>query len=329
MSITDVRTATHQQIADLQPNQETRDLLADDRIRQVMREAVASLDRYTAQYREKYRDLQERAAHARFQAAPEQQRMHDPARATEYARSAEYTRTPEFARSPEFARAAEQLRSPEQQRAAEQLPTAEQLRAPQQQQPRMAEQARAPQRGDFEVATPITPINPPYLWFDLMALGPYREPYFGGPLQPARVVHYGENVYLFAVLWRNPMSLLGGPSAAEVMAPFIYQVRGVSVELNSVTPGPALSPNPAAFGPDYVNIIPMRIPTDPRPAEGRPRPLEIHLTVDILGVGVGLPPFAGFASRWYRPDLQPGFLGFPDILPGIVEETPVRMLIYS
>ncbi|GAA4971379.1 hypothetical protein HD597_007261 [Nonomuraea thailandensis] len=317
MSITDVRTATHQQIADLQPNQETRDLLADDRIRQVMREAVAGLDRYTAQYRQKYRELQERAAHAQFQAAPEQQRAHDPARAAEYSRG------------PEYSRAAEQIRAPEQQRAAQQLPTAEQLRAPEQQQPRMAEQARPLQRGDLQAATPMTPTNPPYLWFDLMALGPYREPYFGGPLQPARVVHYGENVYLFAVLWRNPMSLLGGPSAAEVMAPFVYQVRGVSVELNSVTPGPTLSPSPAAFGPDYINIIPMRIPTDPRPAEGRPRPLEIHLTVDILGVGVGLPPFAGFASRWYRPDLQPGFLGFPDLLPGIVEETPVRMLIYS
>ncbi|GAA2213622.1 hypothetical protein GCM10009850_090850 [Nonomuraea monospora] len=323
MSITDVRTATHQQIADLQPNQETRELLADQRIQQVMREAVASLDHFTAQYRQKYRELADKAARGQFADVREQQRQ------SESSRSAEYARAPEYARAAEFSRSAEQQRAPEQQRQAEQLPTAEQLRAPEQQQQRGPEQGRIQQQGDTRAATPITPTHPPYLWFDLMAMGPYREPYFGGPLQPARVVHYGENVYLFAVLWRNPMSLLGGPSAAEVMAPFIYQVRGVSVELNSVTPGPTLNPNPAAFGPDYINIIPMRIPTDPRPAEGRPRPLEIHLTVDILGVGVGLPPFAGFASRWYRPDLQPGFLGLPDILPGIVEETPVRMLVYS
>jgi hypothetical protein len=57
--------------------------------------------------------------------------------------------------------------------------------------------------------------------------------------------------------------------------------------------------------------------------------LEIHVTVDMLGPGPGLPPFAGFATRWFQPDLQPPFLGQPGVLPGFLNETPVRVLVYS
>lgn len=317
MPINDLSTTTQRQAAELQPDQATRELLASERVQEVMREIEASLDRYTTQYQDRYRRITDRAAQAaaEYARAPSQQQQYGREPSLQYGRES----AQQYGRGPEQGRAPEQMRmSPEQMRMSNEYM-------------RSQEQARMQmgRRSDIEAATPITPLPVPYLWFDLMAVGPYRQPFSGGPLQPARVVHFGEQVVLFAVLWRNPMPLAGGPSAADVMAPLVYQVRGVSVELNSVTPGPQLNPSPEPFGPGFFNIIPMAIPTAPQPAEGRPRPIEIHLTVDILGVGVGLPPFAGFASRWFRPDLQPGFLGQPDILPGIVEESPVRMLIYS
>ncbi|MFC5835512.1 hypothetical protein [Nonomuraea insulae] len=321
MPITDLSTTTQRQAAELQPDQATRELLASERVQEVMREIEASLDRFTMQYQDRYRRMTDRAAQAAAEyarASSQQQFGREPAQQQFGRESAQQQFGREPAQQQQYGRGSEQGHMSDQARISAEFA-------------RRQERAGMSmgRRSDIEAATPITPLPVPYLWFDLMAVGPYRQPFSGGPLQPARVVHFGEQVVLFAVLWRNPMPLAGGPSAADVMAPLVYQVRGVSVELNSVTPGPQLNPNPEPFGPGFFNIIPMAIPTAPQPAEGRPRPIEIHLTVDILGVGVGLPPFAGFASRWFRPDLQPGFLGQPDILPGIVEESPVRMLIYS
>ncbi|NJP97027.1 hypothetical protein HCN51_47690 [Nonomuraea sp. FMUSA5-5] len=321
MSITDLRTTTQRQIAEMQPDPATRELLADDRVQAIMREIEGSLDHYTMRYQEKYRMLSERAA-ARMQEstqARQPMRAQQPMHAQQATRMQEPVSAGGYHESlgaPAYPGMAQQGRQGEQARIAEPGRAGGQI-------------AGSRAAGMPEVTTPITQLQPPYLWFDLMAVGPYRETFQGGPLQPARVVRFGEKVVLFAVLWRNPMPLPGGPSAADVMAPYVFQVRGVTVDLNTVTPGPVLAPAPEAFNAGFFNIVPLQIPTAPQPADGQPRPLEIHLTVDILGVGVGLPPFAGFASRWFRPDLQPGFLGQPDILPGIVEESPVRMLIYA
>lgn len=180
-----------------------------------------------------------------------------------------------------------------------------------------------------EIAEPVTPLPVPYLWFDLMVMGPFQPIAPNGPFLPHRIIRAGEPALLLAVLWRNPVSLLGGPSAAQIMSPFQYVVRGQTIDLNSVTNGPDLGPVTNMFGGGFVNVEMLPLVSLPAPAQGEPRMLEIHVTVDMLGPGPGLPPFAGFATRWFQPDLQPPFLGLPGILPGFLEETPVRALVYS
>ncbi|XUL93485.1 hypothetical protein ACQ86D_48445 [Streptomyces galilaeus] len=179
------------------------------------------------------------------------------------------------------------------------------------------------------IAEPITPLPVPYLWFDLMALGPFQAVAPGSPLLPHRVITAGEQAFLFVALWRNPVPLLGGPSATQIMSPFTFMVRVHTVNLNTVSTGPAIAPVTSSFGPGNINILAFPIPTTPAPPQGDPRLIEAHVTVDVIGPGPGLPPFAGFATRWFQPDLQPPFLGQPGILPGTLEEIPVRFMIYS
>ncbi|WP_367318772.1 hypothetical protein [Streptomyces sp. HUAS ZL42] len=180
-----------------------------------------------------------------------------------------------------------------------------------------------------EIAGPITPLPVPYLWFDLMALGPFQLTAPGGPFLPHRVIRAGEDAFLVVALWRNPVSLLGGPSAAQIMAPYTFRVRVHTVNLNTVSSGPAIAPVTNVFGGGNTNIVVFPLPTTPAPPDGDPRLVEAHVTMDVLGPGPGLPPFAGFATRWFQPDLQPPFLGQPGVLPGVLEEIPVRFMIYN
>jgi hypothetical protein len=180
-----------------------------------------------------------------------------------------------------------------------------------------------------EMAERITLLPVPYLWFDLMVMGPFEPIAPNGPFLPHRIVRAGEPTLLLAVLWRNPVPLLGGPSAAQIMSPFQYVLRGQTIDLNSVTNGPDLRPVTNTFGGGFINTEVLPVVSNPPPPKGEPRMLEIHVTVDMLGPGPGLPPFAGFATRWFQPDLQPPFLGQPGILPGFLNEAPVRVLVYS
>jgi hypothetical protein len=196
--------------------------------------------------------------------------------------------------------------------------------------------------GAAEIAEPSSRFfGIPYQWFDLLAVGPFQQVAPGGPFLPHRIIRAGEPARLIAALWRNPLPLPGGPnpSAAQIMSPYQFTVRGETVNLSNVTNGPDFAPVNGTFGGGFVNIISMPVPAVPVPAQGRPTLLEVNLTIDILGGGPGLPPFAGFATRWFQPDLQPPFL-FPFIPgvgpvfvpgagPGVLSEVPVRILIYS
>lgn len=205
--------------------------------------------------------------------------------------------------------------------------------------------ARSEGDGPAEIAEPTSSFfGIPYQWFDLLAVGPFQPIAPGGPFLPHRIIRTGEPAVLIAALWRNPLPLPGGPnpSAAQIMAPFQFTVRGETVNLSRVTNGPDFAPVNGAFGGGFVNIIAMPLPPIPaadQPAEGRPTLLEVNVSIDILGVGPGLPPFAGFATRWFQPDLQPPFL-FPFIPnvgpvfvpgtgPGVLNDVPVRILIYT
>jgi hypothetical protein len=205
--------------------------------------------------------------------------------------------------------------------------------------------AKARGEAGAEIAEPTSQFfGIPYQWFDMLAVGPFQQVAPGGPFLPHRIIRIGEPARLVAALWRNPQPLPGGPnpSAAQIMAPFQFTVRGETVNLNRVTNGPDFTPVSGTFGAGFVNIISMPLPAIPAadaPAEGRPTLLEVNLTIDILGAAPGLPPFAGFATRWFQPDLQPPFM-FPNIPglgpvivpgvgPGVQNEVPVRILLYT
>ncbi|GII03983.1 hypothetical protein [Planobispora takensis] len=309
-------------------------------VQEVVQEIRGKLEQYTEIYRRKYRVLTERAQQAQMR---RQEQGHQQGQSLQGQGYQQGQGAYQQSQGMQQGQGYQQGQSYQQGQAGQQSQQGQQGQWTQQIQPgqvyqqgRPGQQAQAMYRPGYqesgispEETTPITPLPVPYLWFDLMAVGPYQRVVPGGPLQPSRVIQSGYEAYLFAVLWRNPTPLAGGPAAAAVMAPLTYQIRGLTVDLNTVSQGPVLSLPPAAFGPGFINILPMRIPTVPAPADGRPRLLEIYITVDVLGPGIGLPPFAGFATRWFHPDLQPAFLGAPDILPGFVEESPVRVMVYS
>jgi len=183
-----------------------------------------------------------------------------------------------------------------------------------------------------------------YPWWNLLVLGPFQRIAPLGPFRPSKIIRHGEASYMMVALWRNPRPLPGGPnpSAAQIMAPFRYSIRGEVINLTSVTDGPDFRPLNGVFGAGFTNIHLMRLPTLPVPADGRPNLYEANFTVDILGPGVGLPPFAGYSTWVYDPDREPPFV-FPRIaLPdgqiisvrvpgwggGLQHDTPARFLIY-
>jgi hypothetical protein len=196
--------------------------------------------------------------------------------------------------------------------------------------------------GGAEIAEPTSQFfGITYQWFDLLAVGPFQPVAPGGPFLPHRIIRAGEPAVLIAALWRNPLPLPGGPnpSAAQIMSPYQFRLRGETVNLSTVTNGPDFAPVNGTFGGGFVNIVSMPLPAVPAPPQGQPTLLEVNLTIDILGPGPGLPPFAGFATRWFQPDLQPPFMFpfipgvgpvvVPGIGPGVLNEVPVRILIYS
>jgi hypothetical protein len=210
----------------------------------------------------------------------------------------------------------------------------------------LAEKAKASatQKADGvgEIAEPVTSfLGIPYQWFDLIAVGPFQQAQPLGPFAPARVIRSGELAVLIAAVWRNPFALPFGPnpSAAQIMAGMQYTVRGQTVNVNDVSNGPDLGPVTNTFGAGNVNVHPLVIPSTPAPPDGSPRLLDISLTVDVRSGAAGLPPFAGYASRWLQLDESPPFL-FP-FVPGVgpvvvpgtqrgfINDTPVRVLIYS
>ncbi|MBL7256264.1 hypothetical protein [Paractinoplanes lichenicola] len=179
----------------------------------------------------------------------------------------------------------------------------------------------------------------PYQFFDLIAVGPFQPIGPVGPFQPSRIIQTGEPAFLIAAIWRNPLPLgftPGNPSAAQIMTGQSFAVQGLTVNVNSVTPGPVLGPITSVFGAGNINLFVLPIPSLPAPPDLSPRVLDITLTIDVNGVA----PFAGYASTWLQLDSEPPFVfpflpgagGGPVVVPGLtpsfVRDTPVRVLIY-
>ena len=146
---------------------------------------------------------------------------------------------------------------------------------------------------------------------------------------------------MIAALWRNPLPLPGGPnpSASQIMSPFRYRIRGEVINLSTVQDGIDYSPVTNTFGGNFINLHVMNVPgPSSAPADGQPVLVEANFTVDILGVGLGLPPFAGYATWLLDPDNEPPFvfpfipgLG-PVIVPGsgprLQHDIPARYMFY-
>jgi hypothetical protein len=193
-----------------------------------------------------------------------------------------------------------------------------------------------PGDGTSEITDPVSDfLGISYPWFDLIAIGPFQQAQPLGPFAPSRVIRAGEIAVLLAAVWRNPFPLPFGanPSAAQIMTGMQYTVRGETVNVSAVSNGPDLGPVTNTFGAGNVEIHPLVIPTAPAPQDGAPRLLDISLTIDVRSGTSGLPPFAGYASRWLNLDSVPPFLlgnvQVPGTVPGFINDTPVRVLVYS
>jgi len=162
-----------------------------------------------------------------------------------------------------------------------------------------------------------------YQFFNLLMLGPFQRAAPLGPFRPSKIIISGERAFMIAALWRNPLPLPGGPnpSAAQIMSPFQFRIRGEVMNLSTVTDGPDFAPVTGTFGGGFINTFQMNVPALPVPTEGNPTLYEANFTVDILGVGTGLPPFAGYSTWLFDPDNEPPFV-LPNIfIPGIGTRT--------
>lgn len=195
-----------------------------------------------------------------------------------------------------------------------------------------------------EAAEPITLHGGiPYQWWNLLLAGPFQLVAPLGPFLPHKIIRAGEPAFMIAALWRNPSPLPGGPnpSAAQIMSPFEYRIWLETCNLSSCMDGPDFGPVGNVFGGGFINthVIPLVPGAFAAPPQGRPSLYEMNMVVDILGPGVGLPPFAGYATWVLDPDLEPPFffpfvpgVG-PVIIPGVgprlQHDIPARFLVYS
>jgi hypothetical protein len=196
---------------------------------------------------------------------------------------------------------------------------------------------RAQHEGNGEVELAAEPDSSffgiSYPWWNILVIGPLQAVAPGGPFLPSKIIRTGEDAFMIVVLWRNPLPLPGGPnpSAAQIMAPYRFVVRGETINLSSVIDGPDLTPVSGVFGGGFINafVMPIATGTFPTPSEGRPILYELNFVMDILGVGPGLPPFAGYATWVLDPDAEPAFLGIPGVPAELQHDIPVRFLVYK
>lgn len=202
---------------------------------------------------------------------------------------------------------------------------------------------RAAHNGNGEVKEATDPFSfpggIPYQWWNLLLAGPFQPVAPLGPFAAQKIIRHGEPAFMLAAFWRNPASLGGGPSAAQIMSPFTCQLRLETINLSTVANGPDFVPAPFVFGAGNINIVTIPITAGfPAPVQGNPQLYEVNATADIVGPGGGLPPFAGYATAVLDPDIEPPFLFpfipgvgpivVPGLGPQLQRDTPSRFLRY-
>jgi hypothetical protein len=187
--------------------------------------------------------------------------------------------------------------------------------------------ARAAANGAVALGGPI--VND-YVAFDIACTSPIQ---FEGlpPYRPGKVIAGGEEAFIVAFLWVNPVvSVTDGfaiPPTVQLagrnfrVALHELNITDATVGTNVVdrlqqgtfgTPADALS----AF------VFTIR-PPDPGPD---PKLFEANVTVDVDGF---VQPYAAFATNFFDVDDDPGFLFVPSTQAGFRHLVPNRYLVYS
>jgi hypothetical protein len=174
------------------------------------------------------------------------------------------------------------------------------------------------------------PIVNDYVAFDIACTSPIQ---FEGlpPYRPGKVIAGGEDAFVIAFLWVNPIvSVTDGfaiPPTVQLagrafrVALHELNITDAAVGTNVVNPLQQGSfGSPAAALSAFV----FRIrPADPGP---NPKLFEANVTVDVDGF---VQPYAAFATNFFDVDDDPGFLFVPSTQAGFRHLLPNRYLVYS
>jgi hypothetical protein len=174
------------------------------------------------------------------------------------------------------------------------------------------------------------PIVNDYVAFDVACTSPIQ---FEGlpPYRPGKVIAGGEEAFIVAFLWVNPVvSVIDGfavPPTVQLagrrfrVALHELNITEATVGTNVVNPQQqATFGTPAASLTAFVFTI---RPPDPGP---NPKLFEANVTVDVDRFAQ---PYAAFATNFFDVDDDPGFLFVPSSQAGFRHLLPNRYLVYS
>lgn len=166
----------------------------------------------------------------------------------------------------------------------------------------------------------------PTRWWDVMAIGPFSQPFDLGFPKPNPIVRVGQLVRVVSVLFLNPIMPPPAPplpSPLQILGGALlpYQLNWDTTNVSNCTHEAALSGSltgTLSAVPFHINVITLR----PR----APGLCELNLRAQILNAASGtMVPFAGYASR--VDSINASIFG-PDGLT-IRFEQPVRFDVYA
>ncbi len=180
-----------------------------------------------------------------------------------------------------------------------------------------------------EIGGPITAPGS-YQWWEVLVAGPFQPIGPLGPFAPHKIIRHGEACFMLCAIVRNPFPIAPGPnpSAAQIMAGQDYRLVLSTGNLTNWVAGPSFGPLGGTFGGGFLNIHVVNLAGFPMPPDGQPHLYEGNVTMDILGPVPGLPPFAGYATWVFDPDLQLPFLFVPGAGPQLQHDISPRWVIY-
>lgn len=165
-----------------------------------------------------------------------------------------------------------------------------------------------------------------YVAFDVAATSPFQ---FTGlpPYQPSKVIAAGENAYLFAWGWVNPVANITSGFAVPPTVQLGGRHWRITLDLLNITTGARITiPQTGQFDPIATSVTPVTflLPTPDPGAD--PSVYEANVTFDIVDPAQ---PYAAFATSFFDYDGDPGDLFTPTVAPGWRHDQPNRYLVYQ